>query len=101
MNESFYARSDFNECAVVCYHYNLTLDTVANLQVCVECIPWVRSELLETKSYALLLIIEVENNDIDFLVEGYYLVRIAYAAPRKVCDVDESVNTAEVNEYTV
>ncbi len=28
-------------------------------------------------------------------------MRIAYAAPREVCDVDESVNTAEVNEYTV
>ena len=28
-------------------------------------------------------------------------MRIAYAAPRKVCDVDESVNTSEVNEYSV
>ena len=26
---------------------------------------------------------------------------IVNAAPREVCDVDESVNTAEVDEYTV
>ena len=28
-------------------------------------------------------------------------MRIAYAAPREVCDMDESVNTTEVNKYTV
>ena len=59
------------------------------------------SELFQTESNALLLVIEVEDNDIDFLIELYYLMRIVYATPREVCNVDESVNTAEVNEYTV
>ena len=59
------------------------------------------SELLQTESNTLLLLIEVEDNNVDLLVERYNLVWIAYAAPREVCDVDQTVNTAEVNEYTV
>ncbi len=59
------------------------------------------SELLQTEGNTLLLVVEVENNNIDLLVELNYLMRIVYAAPRKVGDMDESVNTAEVNEYTV
>ena len=59
------------------------------------------SELLQTESDTLLLLIEVEDNNVDLLVESYNLVWIAYAAPREVCDVDQTVNTAEVNEYTV
>ena len=101
MDKSLYARSNLYECTVVSDYDNLALNVVANLQVCIECIPWVRSELLQTKSDALLLVIEVEDNDIDLLVESNNLVWIAYAAPREVCDVDESVNTTEVNEYTV
>ena len=60
-----------------------------------------RSELLQTESNALLLIVEVEDNNIDLLVELNNLMRIVYAAPREIGDVDESVNTAQVNEYTV
>ena len=59
------------------------------------------SELLETESYALLLFVEVEDDDVDLLVEFHHFFRIAYAAPREVCDVYETVNTAEVDEYTV
>ena len=60
-----------------------------------------RSELLQTEGDATLLVVEVEDHDIDLLVELHHLVGIVDAAPREVCDVDESVNTTEVNEYTV
>ena len=60
-----------------------------------------RSELLETKSDTLLLIVEVKDNDVDLLVKLDDLLRIAYAAPAEVCDMDKTVNTAQVNEYTV
>ncbi len=101
VDQAFNARSNLNECTVVGDDNNLTLHVVTHLELAVESIPRMRSELLQTESDALLLVIEVEDNDIDLLVEGNNLVRIAYAAPRKVGDVDESVNTAEVNEYTV
>ena len=101
MDKTFYARCYFYECTVVSDNDNLTLDAVTNLDVWIECIPWMWGELLETKSDTLLLVIEVENNDLDLLVKFYHLVWIAYAAPREVCDMYKTVNTAQVNEYTV
>ena len=58
-------------------------------------------ELLQAESNALLLLVEVNDSDIDLLVKLNNLVWIAYAAPRKVCDMDETVNASEVNEYAV
>ncbi len=74
---------------------------VAHLEVCIESIPWMWSKLLQTESNALLLVVEVDNNNVELLIEFYNLVWIAYAAPREVCDVDETINATEVDEYTV
>ena len=101
VDETLNARGNLNECTVVGNDNNLTLDVIANLELAVESIPRMRSELLQAESNALLLIVEVENDNIDLLVESNNLMRIADAAPREVCDVDESVNTAEIDEYTI
>ena len=58
-------------------------------------------ELLQTEGDAFLFVIEVDDNDVDLLVESYNLVWIAYASPREVRDVDESVYAAEIDEYSV
>ena len=58
-------------------------------------------ELLETESDALLLVIEIENYHIELLVELHNLLGMAYAAPRKVGDMNETVNAAKVDEHTV
>ena len=60
-----------------------------------------RLKLLETEGDSLLVLIEVENNDVNLLIERYNLLRMIDPAPREVCDVDETVNTAQVNEYAV
>lgn len=101
VDKTFYTGSDFNECTVVGHNDNFTLYFVANLELSIESIPRMRSELLQTEGDTLLLFIEVENNNVQFLIELNDFVRIVYAAPRKVGDVDETVNTAEVDEYTV
>ena len=101
VDQTLDARLDFDEGTVVGHDDNLALDMVADLEVLVEAIPWVRGELLQTEGNALLLLVEVEDNDIDLLVELHHLVRIAHAAPREVGDVDESVNTTEINEDAV
>ena len=101
VDQTLDARLDFDEGTVVGHDDNLALDMVADLEVLVEAIPWVRGELLQTEGNALLLLVEVEDNDIDLLVELHHLVRIAHAAPREVGDVDESVNTTEIDEDAV
>ena len=60
-----------------------------------------RSELLQAERNAFLLFVEVENDDIDLLVELDDLLGIIYAAPAKICDVDESVDTTQVDKYAV
>ena len=101
MDQTLNTRLNLYECTVVGDNDYLTLYVVAHLEVSIQSIPRMWSELLQTESDATLLVVEVENNDIDLLVELDNLVRIVYAAPRQVCDMDESVNTTEVNEYTV
>ena len=101
MDQTLNTRLNLYECAVVGNNNNLTLDVVTNLQVCVESIPWVWSELLQTESNALLLLIEVEDNNIDLLVELNNLLRIVNAAPAEVADMDQTVNTLlELYKYT-
>ena len=101
MDQALYAWLNLYECTVVSHNNYLTLNVVANLEVRIQRIPRVLSELLETESDTLLLLIEVEDNNVNLLVERNNLVWIAYAAPREVSDMYESVNTTEVNEYTV
>jgi len=60
-----------------------------------------RSQLLQTKSDTLLLVVEVEDNHVDLLVQVNDLFRMRNTAPRKVCDVDQTVYAAQVDEYAV
>ena len=60
-----------------------------------------RGELFQTEGDALLLVVEVEDNDIQLLVELNHFLRIAYAAPRQVGDVDQTVYATQVDEYTI
>ena len=101
MDKTFNAGSDFNECTVVSHNDYFTLYLVAYLEVSVEGIPRMGSELLQAESDTLLLFIEVENNNVELLVELNDFVGIVYAAPREVGDVDQTVYAAEVDEYTV
>ena len=101
VDETFNARCDFYECTVVSHHYYAALNLVAHLEVRIECIPGVRSELLDTKSDALLFFVEVEDNHVELLVVLNHFARIAHATPREVSDVYETVNATEVDEYTV
>ena len=60
-----------------------------------------RAELLQTEGDAALLVVEVEDDHIELLVELHHLVGIVHAAPREVCDVDQSVHATKVYEHAV
>ena len=81
MDKTLYARLNLNECTVVGNEDNLTLNLVTNLEVCIECIPRVLAELLETKSDSLLRLIEVEDNDVDLLVKSNNFLWVVDTAP--------------------
>ena len=49
----------------------------------------------------MLRLVEVEDNDINFLVKLDDVLRIAHAAPAEVGDVYQTVHAAKVDKYTV
>ena len=70
-----------DECAVVGQENDLTLDRVTDLEVRIEVVPRMRSELLETESDSLLLLVEVENDNFDLLLDGHHIFGMIDAAP--------------------
>src|SRR5699024_6818216 len=58
-------------------------------------------ELFEAEGDALLGIVEVEDDHVEFLVELHDFFRMVHAAPAEVGDVDETVYAAQVDEYAV
>ena len=101
VDEAFDAGGNLEECAVVGHDNHAALDLVANLEVGVESVPGMGHELLDAQSDALLLVIEVEDNDVELLVKLDNFAGMAYAAPAEVGDVNEAVHAAQVDEHTV
>ncbi len=101
VNKTLNAFCDLNECSVISHYDYLTVNLVAYFEVRIKRIPRVRSQLLETERDTFLLLIEVEDNDVDLLVELQQLVRVVYAAPAEVGNMNETVHTTEVDEYAV
>ena len=101
MDEAFNAGHDLDKGTVVGDDDDLALDVVTLLEVRVEGIPGVRSELLETEGDAALGLVEVEYDNVDLLVELDNLLGVVDAAPAEVGDVDEAIHAAEVDEDTV
>jgi len=101
VDQTFNTRSDFDECTVVSHNHYFTFHFVTYLKVRIQSIPWVRSQLFQTQSDTFLLVIEVEDNNVQLLIQFNHFFRIAYAAPRQVSDVDQSVYATQVDEYTI
>ena len=99
MDKTFDTGLDLNESAVVSDKDHLTLDSVTDLDILVEIVPRMRSELLVTEGDPLLARIELLDDDLDLFVEGNDLLRIVDPAPAEVSDVDETVNTTEIDEH--
>ncbi len=101
VDQALYAGSDLYKRAIVGHYYYFAFHMVANFQVGAQRVPWMGHQLLQTKGNALLLVVEVEDNHIEFLVQLYHFFRVAHTAPAQVGDMDKSVYAAQVDEHTV
>ena len=54
--------------------------------------------LLEAERYALFLLVDVEDDDVEFLADLQQFARVAEAAPGHVGDVKQAVHAVEVDE---
>ena len=101
MDQTLHAGSDLHERAVIGHHDHAALDLVTDLEVLVERLPRMSRKLLQTQCDTLLGVVEVEDYDLNLLVERHDLFGMVHAAPRKVRDVDQTVHTAQIDEYAV
>ncbi|CDE08859.1 putative uncharacterized protein [Prevotella sp. CAG:485] len=101
MYQTLYAGLYLYECAVIGHDANLALDVVAGLEVRVEVIPRMRGKLLQTQCDAAFVVVEVKDYHVQTLIKLYNLVRVRYAAPAQVGDVNQAVYATKVDEHTV
>ncbi len=86
------------ESTVVGHNHYAALTWSPTLRCLVQIVPGMGYKLLDTESDALLLVVEVEDNDLDVLIKLNNLVGIRNTTPAEVGDVDETVHAAEVHE---
>src|SRR5690606_9485006 len=57
-------------------------------------------QLLQSEIYSFLFLVKFKNIHINCIVEIYHVARVVYSSPREVCNVNKSVQSSEVYEYT-
>src|SRR5689334_19963201 len=98
VNETFDARLQLDERAVVSDRNHLTRHARADRILLCDVLPRVALELLEAERDALAIPIDVEDFDFQLLTDVNHLGWMLNAAVRHVGDVKQSVDAAEVDE---
>ena len=100
MDEAFDACFDFDERAVRHEVGDLALDLRADREALFDLVPRILLGLLEAEGDALLLLVDVEDDDVELLADLEQFARVAEAAPGHVGDVEQAVHAVEVDERT-
>ena len=101
VNKAFDSLLQFNERAVVGDGKDATVNVSTNGIAFRGVEPRIGRELLEAEGYALLLFVEFEDLNLDFVADVDQDRGGAWrAAPAHVGDVEQAIDAAEVNERT-
>ena len=100
VDEAFDAFFDFDERAVRHEVRDLAFDLRTDRETAFGLFPRILLGLLEAEGDALLLLVDVEDEHVEFLADFDHLARVAEAAPGHVGDVEETVHAVEVDERT-
>src|SRR5689334_6307034 len=98
VNETFDARLQLDERAVVSDRNHLTRHARADRILLCDVLPRVALELLEAERDALAVPIDVEDFDFQLLADVNHLGRMLDASVRHVGDVEQSVDAAQIDE---
>ena len=100
VDEALDAGFQFDEGAVGHEVDNLAFDAGVDRILGFDLIPRVGHLLLETEADALFFLVDVEHDDVQVLADLEQFGWMANAAPTHVGDVQQAINTVEVNERT-
>ncbi len=100
MDETFDPLLDFHERAVRHEVGNFPFDLAADGEAVFDIFPRVGETLFETERDPFFFVVDVEDDDFDFLAHGEGFRRVVDASPRDVGDMEETVDAIEVDERT-
>ena len=98
MDEALDSFLQFDESTVGEYIDHLAADPGTDGKALLDIIPWTRLCLLQSQRDPLTLLVDLEHLDIDLLFHGEDLVGVVDTTPRHVRDVEQAIDTAEINE---
>src|SRR5262249_7378631 len=78
--------------------HDLALMAAADRILGLDALPGARRLVLERQCDLFLLLVDLEDVDLEFLVDLHHLVRVGDAGPGHVGDVQQAVDPAEVHE---
>src|SRR5580658_3025028 len=101
MYQAFNARFKLHKYAVVRDAYNTALHTRTLRKTRRDRSPRIGQKLPATERDAHLLAIKFQNLDFQLFARTHDVGRIGHPAPGKIGDVQQSVDTAQIDEHTV
>ena len=101
VHQAFDALFDFDEATVVGNVRDLAEDPRMRRITAREIVPRIVAQLLDAEGDALAFAVELEDLDVDFVADVHDLGRMLDALPGHIGDVQQAVDTAEVDERAV
>ena len=98
VDEAFDAFFHLHERAVRNEVGDLAFDLLARRETLFDLVPRILLRLLQAEGDALLLLVDVEHDDFEFLTDLEHFARVTEAAPGHVGDVEQAVHAVEVDE---
>src|SRR5581483_10957578 len=95
------ARLDFHERAVVGEIGNLAEQAGARRVAAREADPWILAQLFEAEGDAVLLLVELQDFCRDLVADVDHFRRMFDPSPREVGNVQQAVDSAQIDESTV
>src|SRR5690606_31947032 len=89
------------ERTVVCNNNHFTFHFITYFQLFAKCLPTMGVQLLKTLLDTCFVLIYIKDYHIQFLVELNNLVRVVDTGPRKVSNMDKSINPSKIDEHTI
>src|SRR5205085_5948628 len=92
VNQTFDARLKLYERSVVRHRSDLALHALPLWEALRHRLPGVGKKLLEAQAYALAILVELQDLDLNVLADAEHLAGVLQASPTHVRDVQEAVN---------
>src|ERR1035437_6823338 len=101
VHQAFNALLDFDKSAVISQIGDLAEQAGALRITTRNANPRIFAELLETERDAVLVLVELEDLGLHFVADGQNFGRMTNTAPGQIGNVQQAIDTAEVDECTV